>query len=235
MTIIQGQPSPLDVAPTEMVLLSPSVAWSRKVAGGALHTNSTATSNKVGRRFPALSRLGTGRVERARLSQRRRWPAVAHRGAPRCVRWARAPPLNTERSRRLPRRDPRARIPAGTRPPPPAAALPRSASPQAPPAPSAAGRPGEPCGEPPHLRGTRGASGLSPQPHRKMEPVRPAMPAPPPAPSPPRPAHGPRSPRAGAPRPVPAVAALPAHNPLLSASLKGACEMPGCLSGRSRA
>ncbi|XP_059707416.1 uncharacterized protein LOC132329857 [Haemorhous mexicanus] len=67
-----------------------------------------------------------------------------------------------------------------------------------------------------------------------MEPVRPAMPAPPPAPSPPRPAHGPRSPRAGAPRPVPVVTALPAQNPLLSVqarpvSLKGRCEMPGCL------
>lgn len=39
MTITQGQPSLLDVAPTELVLISPPVAWSRKVAGGAQHTN----------------------------------------------------------------------------------------------------------------------------------------------------------------------------------------------------
>lgn len=44
MTIIQGQPSLLDVAPTELVLISPSVAWSGKVAGGAQHTN--LNSNK---------------------------------------------------------------------------------------------------------------------------------------------------------------------------------------------
>ncbi|XP_058698085.1 myb-related transcription factor, partner of profilin-like [Poecile atricapillus] len=71
-----------------------------------------------------------------------------------------------------------------------------------------------------------------------MEPVRPAMPAPPPAPSPPRPAHGPRSPRAGTPRPVPVVTALPTQTPLLSGrvgpvSLKESCEMPGCPSGRT--
>lgn len=93
--------------------------------------------------------------------------------------------------------------------------------------------------QPPHLRGTCGASGLPPQPHRKMEPVRSAMPAPPPAPSPPRPTHGPRSPRAGAPRPVPVVTALPTQNPLLTVqvrpvSLKESGDMPGCPSGRTR-